>query len=132
MVYRKSIKKSKRIRRGMRGGGCGCSGGNDQNAPSSAAGTGISSFLKGGGSCGGEQPSFSNVPLKSFYGGKDESTNPLYSQVASRLDGGKKSRKSKRKYRKTKSKRNIKKIKGGRGFMNSEPEFKLLPTVTMA
>jgi hypothetical protein len=71
------------------------------------------------------------VPLRSFYGGKDESQNPQYAQVASRLSGGKK---SKRKSRRTKSKRKQKKIKGGlgfAGFMNSDPTFELHPTNTM-
>jgi hypothetical protein len=134
LIYNSYMNKSKKSRNSkkIRGGGCGCSGGNDASASTSASPSSFS-FFKGGSSCGGEPPSFTGVPLRSFYGGKDESVNPLYTQVASRLSGGKKSKKSKSK-RKSLRKRNQKKIKGGlgfSGFMNSEPEFKLHPTITM-
>jgi hypothetical protein len=121
------MKKSNKSRntKKMRGGGCGCSGGN--SAPPAAA---SSSFFSGGSSCGGEPSSLNGVPLRSFYGGKDESQNPLYAQVASRLSGGKKSKKSKSK-RKSQRKQKQKKIKGGFGYMKSEPDFKLIPTNTM-
>jgi hypothetical protein len=124
------INKSKRNRsvKKISGGGCGCSGGNDSNTP---APTSPFSFFKGGSSCGSDPPSFSNVPLKSFYGSKDESANPLYTQVASRLLGGKKSKKNASKKNKSKKSKKSHKKKGGAGFMNSEPEFKLLPTNTM-
>ena len=110
---RRSVKK-------ISGGGCGCSGGNVSNTPF---------FFKGGSSCGSEPPSFSNVPLKSFYGGKDESANPLYTQVASRLLGGKKSKKNASKKNKLKKSKKSNKKKGG-GFFG-EPDFKLIPTNTM-
>ena len=116
------INKSKRRRvKKISGGGCGCSGGNVSNTPTP---TSPFSFFKGGSSCGSEPPSFSNVPLKSFYGGKDESANPLYTQVASRLLGGKKSKKNASK------KNKLKKSKKGGGFLG-EPDFKLIPTNTM-
>ena len=126
------MKKSNKSRntKKMRGGGCGCSGGNDASSTPSTSAPSSFSFFKGGSSCGGEPPSFNNVPLRSFYGGKDESQNPLYSQVASRLSGGKKSKKSKSK-RKSQRKQKQKKIKGGFGYMKSEPDFKLIPTNTM-
>jgi hypothetical protein len=134
MTYNKS--KKSRTAKKTRGGGCGCAGGNHSTATTSATTTPTSfSFFKGGSSCGSEPPSFSNVPLKSFYGGKDESANPLYAQVASRLLGGKKSKKNASKKNKSKKmkKKNNRKLKGGLGlgFMNSDPEFKLLPVHTM-
>jgi len=131
MSYMNKSKKSRNTK--MSGGGCGCSGGNDAPSTSSTSAPSPFSIFKGGSSCGGEPASLNGVPLRSFYGGKDESQNPLYAQVASRLSGGKKSKKSKskRKSRRTKSKRKQKKIKGGFGLMDSGPTFELHPTNTM-
>lgn len=129
-----SNNKSKKLRRTgkkLSGGGCGCGTG-----PGLGAGAGASPFFLKGGAA--EPPSFTNVPLRSFYGGKDESANPLYAQVASRLEGGGKRRKKtkKNKSKKSISKRNNKNIKYLNGgyrinYLSSEPEFKLIPTNTM-
>lgn len=130
MTYHNKSKKNKSVKK-IRGGSCGCSGGNNTNTQSTSPSTPFS-FFKGGASCGAEQPSFSGVPIKSFYGGKDESANPLYTQVASRLVGGKKSKKlASKKNKSKKSKKGLNKQKGGIRYMTSEPDFKLLPTHTM-
>ena len=129
-------KSKKRNVKKISGGNCGCSGGSDPVNISTTTSNNVSStfsFFKGGSSCGGEQPSFSGVPMKSFYDLKDETSNPLYTQVASRLSGGKKNKRNTLNNKKTKKNKNNKnnKLRKRGGGIFSEPEIKLLPTNTM-
>ena len=105
----------------MNGGGCGC--GASHNS-SSTMGT----FFTGGSAsgCNPNPPSFSGVPIHSFYGAANQNENPFDMQVASRLvGGGRKKRKSQKK------RKSIKKRRGGGILMSSEPRFTLLNTNTM-